>query len=260
MLDALGARALRRLRGMQYIAAVAWTIVALACNPRHWPRTTRMVFARQVLFTGVEALGFVLAVAFMAGISVVVQIQMQLSKMGQTGLFGPILVTVIARELAPLLVNFIVIGRSGAAIATEMANMRVLGEVRTLDAQGIDPVAYLAMPRALAMVVAVFCLTIFFIVMSLASGFLCGLLMGIGGEELSVAADNILKAVTIKDVYNLLAKTLLPGMITATICFTEGISIKGAITEAPQAATRAVVASVTALFLVSAIVSILTYV
>ncbi len=58
---------------------------------------------------------------------------------------------------------------------------------------------------------------------------------------------------------NLLAKTLIPGLLTAGICLLEGLSVQVAITEVPQAATRAVVRSMAALFLVSAIVSVLTY-
>jgi ABC-type transporter Mla maintaining outer membrane lipid asymmetry permease subunit MlaE len=61
-------------------------------------------------------------------------------------------------------------------------------------------------------------------------------------------------------VYNLLAKTLVPGLFTAGICIIEGLSVRYSITEVPQAATRAVVRSIAALFIISAIVSVLTYI
>ena len=239
--------------------AVTWAVLCLAVQPRYWSRTVRAVFARQILFTGVEALKFVSLVAFITGIGVVVQAQLWLGKTGQSALLGPILVMVIIREMAPLLVNFIVIGRSGNAIATELASMKVNGEIRVLEAQGLDMLVYLAVPRVLGMAVSVFCLTLAFIVVSFASGYFCGILTGVGTADPGLFIASILKDVHLPDLFNLLAKTLIPGMLTSVICILEGLSVQRAITEIPQAATRAVVRSIAALFIVSVIVSILSY-
>ncbi len=239
--------------------AVTWAVLRLAAQPRYWPRTVRAVFARQILFTGVEALSFVALVALITGVGVVVQAQLWLGKTGQSALLGPILVMVIVRELAPLLVNFIVIGRSGNAIATELASMKVAGEIRVLEAQGLDPLVYLAVPRALGMAVSVFCLTLAFILVSFASGYFCGILMGVGVADPRLFVESILKDVHLPDLFNLLAKTLIPGLLTSVICILEGLGVQRAITEIPQAATRAVVRSIAALFIVSVIISILSY-
>jgi phospholipid/cholesterol/gamma-HCH transport system permease protein len=256
----IGQNTLAQWRATTRVFAVAWAVLRLAAQPRYWPRTVRAVFARQILFTGVEALKFVSLVALITGVSVVVQAQLWLGKTGQSALLGPILVMVIIREVAPLLVNFIVIGRSGNAIATELAGMKVNGEIRVLEAQGLDPLVYLALPRVLGMAISVFCLTIAFIVVSFASGYVCGLLVGVGGNDPRLFVDSILKNVRLPDVFNLLAKTLIPGMLTSIICILEGLSVQRAITEVPQAATRAVVRSIAALFIVSVIVSILSYI
>lgn len=256
----IGQNALTKLRQTIHLFAILGSILAQAASPRHWPRTTRAVFARQILFTGVEALRFVSLVAFLTGVSVVAQAQVWLSKAGQSGLLGDILVTVIMREVAPLLVNFIVIGRSGTAIAVELANMKVSGEIKVLEAQGLDALLYLAIPRALAFALSVFCLTIWFTLVAFVSGYVFGILFGAGATDPLIFTTTILKGLHPADVYNLLAKTLLPGLLTAGICIMEGLSVRHAITEVPQAATRAVVRSIAALFIISAIVSVLTYV
>jgi phospholipid/cholesterol/gamma-HCH transport system permease protein len=260
ILGQIGQRTLTRGWLTIRLFAVIWAVLRLAARPRYWPRTVRAVFARQILFTGVEALNFVALVAFITGISVVVQAQLWLGKTGQTALLGPILVMVIIREVAPLLVNFIVIGRSGNAIATELASMKVNGEIRVLEAQGLDTLAYLAVPRVLGMAISVFCLTIAFIAVSFASGYFCGILTGVGVQDPRLFIDSILKDVHLTDVFNLLAKTLIGGVMTSVICILEGLSVQRAITEVPQAATRAVVRSIAALFIVSAIVSIISYI
>ncbi len=256
----IGQRAITRIRSVTRLFAVLGAIVWRSLPPRHWPRTTRAVFARQILFTGVEALCFVSIVAFLTGILVVVQAQLWLIKTGQSGLLGGILVAVIIREVAPLLVNFIVIGRSGAAMAVELGNMKVLGEIKVLESQGMDALLYLAIPRALATAVSVFCLAICFVIVSFISGYAFGILSGSGVQDPLVFLDIILNGLRPADLYNLLAKTLVPGLFTAAICVTEGLNVRYSITEVPQAATRAVVRSIAALFIISAVVSIMTYI
>jgi len=254
-----GERTIAWARSTAHFFALLWSVLFLASAKSTWPRTTRNVFARQILFTGVEAMKFVSLVAIITGLSVVIQAQIWLGKTGQSQMLGTILVIVIVREVAPLLVNFILISRSGTAIATELANMKVLGEIHLLECQGIDPLLYLVVPRVLAFALCVFCLTIWFIVVSFGGGYLYGILAGVGAGAPNLFITSVLKAVHLPDAFSLLAKTFLPGMFTAVICAMEGISVGEAITEVPQAATRAVVRSIAALFILSAIVSILSY-
>jgi phospholipid/cholesterol/gamma-HCH transport system permease protein len=191
---------------------------------------------------------------------VVVQTQVWLGKVGQSPLIGPVLVMVVVREIAPLLVNFIVIGRSGTAMATELATMKLNGEIRVLDAQGLDPFVYLVLPRVVGAAASVFCLTIVFIAVSFVSGYFSGALLGANMGPPSLFVSEIFKAVRPADVLNVIVKTLLPGATTGAICCAEGLGVGAATTEIPQAATRAVVRSVAAMFVLSALVSLLTYV
>jgi len=114
----LGRHTIARLGAVSYLVAVAWTVLVAAVQVRHWPRPVRNVLARQILFTGYEATRFVSLIALLVGLSVVLQAQMFLRKLGQSELLGPILVMVLIRELGPLITNFVVIGRSGTAMAT----------------------------------------------------------------------------------------------------------------------------------------------
>jgi phospholipid/cholesterol/gamma-HCH transport system permease protein len=246
-------------RNFRYVLSVAVSVVWVAVHPRYWRRPVRNVLARQILFTGYQATRFVSTVALLVGVSVVVQVQVWTAALGQKALLGPILVMVIIREVGPLLTNFIVIARSGTAMATELASMRVLGETHVLDAQGIDPFTYLVLPRAVGAAVSVFCLAVIFIGMSIFSGFVSGMLLGANIGNPWGFLSSVLEALTPADVFNLIAKTLIPGLLMGSICCIEGLSIKGVATEVPQAATRAVVKSIMALFLSSAVVSLLTY-
>lgn len=241
-------------------AAVIWASLVLMGTPRAWPRTVREQIGKQIMFTGYEALGLTMLVAVLAGISMVAQAQLWLGRFGQSEMFGPLLIAVLVREVGPLLVNFLVIGRSGTAIVTELATLRVHGQVRVLDAQGLDPMVYLVMPRVVGVALSILCLTIFFIVFSLATGFLVGLFFQVGTHDIATFIDSILKPIQVGDIFNLLVKTLLSGVLIAVICCMEGLTIGGAVTEVPQAATRGVVRSIAGVLILSALVSLLTYI
>jgi len=258
-LGAIGLSTRRRGANLRYLAALAWSLARLSFSRSVRHRTVRDVLVRQILFTGVEAAWFIILASLLIGVSVVVQAHLWLDRMGQSALLGPILVTVIVRELGPLLVNFIVIGRSGTAIATELGTMQVSGEVRLLDSQGIDPLVYLVWPRVLGVMVSVFALTVIFVMFSLISGYLSGALFGGEIESPLIFIRGVFAAVTPLDVLNLLAKSFIPGLLTGAICCAEGLSAT-ARHEIPQVSTRAVVRSVTALFLTLVVISVLTYV
>jgi phospholipid/cholesterol/gamma-HCH transport system permease protein len=259
VLAVLGRVMIEKVRLVTYLLAVVGSVLRSVAAPRHWPRPVRNVLARQILFTGYEATRFVSLLALLVGFSVVLEAQVALRKFGQSGLLGPILVMVLIREVGPLLTNFIVIGRSGSAMATELASMKVNGEVRVLDAQGLDPFLYLVMPRVLGTAISIFCLTVIFVAVAFLSGFASGLLLGAQTGGPGVFVDSVFSSMTQADVLNLLLKSFVPGLLTGAICCTEGLSVKGAVTEIPQAATRALVRSTVALFVTSALISLVTY-
>jgi phospholipid/cholesterol/gamma-HCH transport system permease protein len=216
------------------------------------------VLSRQILFTGVQPFAIVIAVACIVGVSVVLQAQIWLTRVGQRQLLGPLIVVVLVREIAPVLANLVVILYSAGAVAAEMGSMKLSGEVHVLEAQGLDPLVYLVMPRVVAMVIATTGLAIMIVVVSLASGILFGIAIGVQASA-SQLANQVLISIGPADVVNLLLKSVLAAAITGVICCVEGLSVEGATTEVPRATSRGLERSVVAMFIISAAVSILTY-
>lgn len=258
-LTKVGALALAKVRSAVAVTAAVWGVIRVALRRDTWPRTSRNVLARQVLFTGFEASRFVSLLAVAVGLSIVVQTQVWLARVGQTEFLGPVLVMVVIREVGPLLVNFVIIGRSGTAIATELGNMKIAGEVYLLDGQGLDPFAYLVVPRAVGAAISIFCLTVVFILVSFVSGYVSGWVLQANPGPIDLFVNSVFRAIRPADAGNLFIKTIIPGLTTGAICCIEGLSVHAAVTEVPQAATRAVVRSTIALFIVSALVSLVTY-
>jgi len=244
---------------LRHAAAVIGTVLYVCVRPRYWGREVRRAFMRQVVVIGVEPVGLVCAMAVFVGTTVVVQLAFWVAEAGQSQMLGSLLVAIVARELSPVLIGIVVIVRSGSAMATELGIMKVSGQVHVLEAQGVSPFLYLVMPRVLAAALSTFCLTIVFILVALASGFLFGAMAGNGSRDLLLFADTVSHAVRPKDVLAILSKSMLPALFAGASCCIGGLDVGGSLTEVPQAAQRALVRSLVGLFVISAVVSFLTY-
>ena len=125
----------------------------------------------QIKFTALDALGLTCFAAFLMGGVTLLQVFSQMSAFGAETYLSQLLAKLVIRELGPLMVAIIVIGRSGTAIAAEIASMKLQGEVDTLWATGMNPIQYLLLPRIVAGIVSIFTLIVFFGSVALLGGF-----------------------------------------------------------------------------------------
>lgn len=256
----VGERAIGGWRFLSYTIAVLWAVVVLALRPRCWGRVVRREFVEQCYQAGNQALWFVALLAALVGLGLVFQAIVWLNLAGQSELLGRFLVLILVREIAPLLVNLIVIGRSGTAMTAELGTMEAVGQVRVLDAQGLDPFVYLVVPRVTAIAVAVFCLTLAFLIVSLGTGYCFGRITAIAHLPPGAFLNTVLAAMGPGEAVALPLKTLLPGMVTGVICCVEGLEPKASVTDMPRALPRCFAYSVTALFMISGSVSLFLFV
>lgn len=241
--------------------AVVCAIVSLSVRPRSWTPPVRSVFARQVLFTAVDAIPSALRFAAAAGILLIVQAELWIDMVGvSTDVIAPLLWRSIVREIAPLLACLVVIGRSGIAISAELGAMRASGEVEVLDSQGIDPMTFLVMPRVLAVMLSTFCLAVVIAVTMSVTGYVVGTLMDTIRTTWTGFFAEISQTFNLQDLVFFVSKTLIAGGFVGAICCLEGMSVRGAMTDdVPRATSRAGIRALTAVFAVSAILSILFY-
>src|SRR6056297_2934550 len=122
----------------------------------------RGVITMQLLFTGVEALSVIALISLSLGAVIIIQGVNILPQFGQGVLIYKILITVITRELGPLLCAFVVIARSGTAIATELGHMVVSHQIEAYISTGMNPIRYLVAPRFIGVTLSVILLNLYF--------------------------------------------------------------------------------------------------
>ncbi len=197
------------------------------------------ILVMQILFTFVEALGISALLALAIGAAVDVIGIPFLRSISMESFIYPLLITIITRELGPLLAAFIIIARSATAIATEIASMVISHEVEAYISVGVDPIEHLAVPRFLGVTISMFLLNIYFSLFGLVGSFaLAHFFMPMFNASLYF--DNLLHALTLSDILISLIKSIVFGMIISIIALTSGFSVERASTEIPVAGLKAV--------------------
>lgn len=201
-------------------------------------RRSRRVLTFQILFTAVEALPVIAILSLGLGAIIVIQGVSLLPQFGQGQLVYPILITVITRELGPILTAFIIVARSGTAIATELGNMVVSHEIEAYVSNGINPISYLVVPRFLGVTISLVVLNVYFNIFGLlGSYFVTSLITTIDFRDYFT---NLLNALTVVDVLVSLIKSAVSGAIISTVATYYGFKVQQASTEVPVMAIKSV--------------------
>jgi len=197
---------------------------------------------RQIVLMGVDSLGIICLVGAAVGMVLALQAGYQLKEFGATLYTGSLVAVSITRELGPLVAAIVITGRVGARVAAELGTMKVQEEVDALATMGLNPVRYLVIPRCLALVIILPCLTVLADVMGMIGGFLIGTLgMGINTYlYVSVSFD----ALVFKDIYTGLVKSVIFAMLIALVSCHQGLSVTGGADGVGKSTTQAVVISI----------------
>lgn len=119
-LAVIGRAARRHAEFVLFLASLAVGVVRDGVRPVAWRRTVRSEFRRALRQAVGGGLSTTLVTAALIGLIMVSQALYWLGEAGQQELIGPVLVTVLVREITPLLVGIIVLGRSGVVILSEI--------------------------------------------------------------------------------------------------------------------------------------------
>lgn len=257
-ITSLGTSGLNLTNYILELSALFWKTVRSFFNLH--PYTRRVVWAntvKQILFTGVDGLLLVSTVSALLGMVIIIQAYTLLPGLGGN-LVASLLVLVIVRELGPILTAFIIIGRSGTAVATEIGNMKVSHEIDALHSMGIDPIRFIVAPRLLGMIISMSLLGIYFNLVGILGGFVVAQL------QIDLPFDtflqSMLQVIQIEDIYIGLVKNAFFGIAISIVSCYQGMQVRISTTEVPQRTTKAVVGSIFFCFFFNIIFTVAFYI
>jgi phospholipid/cholesterol/gamma-HCH transport system permease protein len=225
LLESLGGPVRRAALVMLSAASISLGVILESLHPATWRRPTLRAELRRSLRQMVAGgFGTVLVTASLVGFGLVYQAVSWLAYAGQEGLAGQVLVTVLVREVAPVLVGLILLGRSGTVTVVEFGETKASGQLGVLEIQGLDPFTLLVLPRVVAMAVAGFTLGVVFLAIAISTGFLTGRLLGVVQSSFGEMLANLVTATDVADFVLFAVKLVLAGGLVAVACAITGMS------------------------------------
>lgn len=188
------------------------------------PLRVKAVFV-QMDEVGVKSIPIVFLVSFFIGIILVLQTAYQLAKFGAVNYAASLASVALTRELGPLLAAIVVAGRVSAAFTAELGTMMVTEEILALEVMGIAPIAYLVVPRFLAMVVMLPCLTVLADLVGMIGGYIIGTTAV--GIRSTLYIETTLDAMLLKDILTGLVKSVVFAAIIAMVGCYMAFVVKG---------------------------------
>ncbi len=200
---------------------------------------------------GVESIPIVCLVMFCIGAILAMQIAPELARFGIVPVTADVVALATFREMGPLVSAVVMTGFGGAAIAAEIGTMVVGEEIEAMEAMAIDPIRFLVVPRVLAGMVMMVCLTVLGDLAAMFGGLVASaLLLHLGALQYVHHALAILK---VGDFLTGLVKAGVFGvLITAIACFL-GLKVRGGAEGVGLNTSKTVVFTIVALIVVDLI-------
>jgi phospholipid/cholesterol/gamma-HCH transport system permease protein len=161
---------------------------------------------------------------------------------------GPIISLGLSKELIPILVGLMVSGRVGSSMAAEIGTMKITEQIDALFSLGANPVRYLVVPRTLAALFMLPCLTLYGDIIGIACGYFYNVVLM--GVNRIIYLQNTLRYLELWDIGSGLIKSAIFGVVIAVLGCWQGLRTEGGAEGVGRATTRTVVlASISILIL-----------
>jgi phospholipid/cholesterol/gamma-HCH transport system permease protein len=249
-----------RLHSWVRVFRFALTAVVGVLSPSTYNKATRLIVQKQIYFTAWQILpGF----ALFAGLFSFLIIEIVGTTAAKYGLYEyalELIVRILVLEILPLMTVLFIALRTGAAINTEVALMKIQNELDALQRMGIDPLRLELLPRVIGGTISVLALTAVNIIIAL---WLTHLLM-IDFHPWNLTPSDFTRMIgRVLDVPALVVlwlKTLAFGFAVTVIPIAEGLSTPQKLFYAPIAVLRGMVRLFFSLMMIEAAALAIVYV
>lgn len=193
----------------------------------------------QMQLCGAHALPIVGLISFLVGVTMAYLAASILRQFGGDIYVADFIGVAVLREMGPIMAAIVIAGRTGAAYAAQLGNMKANEEIDALETLGLSPIQFLVLPRVFALLVMMPLLALY----ANALGILGGMIVAAGLLQIPPVAYWIeLKSiVTLPDLASGLIKSVGFGILIAVAGCLRGMQAERSASGVGSAATSAVV-------------------
>ena len=203
---------------------------------------------------GANALPIVSLISFLVGLILAFVGAVQLSMFGAQIFVADLVGIAMLRVMGAIMAGIVMSGRTGAAFAAQLGTMQVNEEIDALKTMGVSPMEFLVLPRMLALVVMMPLLCIYADLM----GILGGLVVGVGMLDIGLIQylNQTKAALNLNHFFIGLFQAVVFGVLVALAGCLRGIQCGRSASAVGDATTSAVVTSIVAIIIATAIVTL----
>ncbi|HEY6000892.1 MAG TPA: ABC transporter permease [bacterium] len=222
----------------------------LARRRLRWAETFRLIET-----SGVDAAPIVALISTLMGLIMAFLGALQLRQYGANIYVADGVALAMVRELGPIMTAVLVAGRSGSGFAAELGSMAVDDQVDALVTMGLEPVSHLAVPRVMAVVLAMPCLAM----LSDLTGITGGLVVGVLQLDLTIPQylAETRSILTVRHLMIGIVKSLTFGLLVSAVGCYRGLGVRGGAEQVGRAATGSVVAGIFLIVLADALFAVI---
>ena len=203
---------------------------------------------------GVDALPIVSLISFLVGLILAFVGAVQLEMFGAQIFVANLVGIAMVRVLGAVMAGIVMAGRTGAAFAAQLGTMQVNEEIDALKTMGVSPMEFLVLPRMLALVLMMPLLCVFADLM----GILGGLVVGVGLLDIGLIQylNQTKAALNLNHFFIGIFQACVFGVLVAMAGCLKGIGCGRSASAVGEATTSAVVTSIVAITVATAIVTL----
>ena len=236
---------------LAFIGLVMATLFHLVLQPRHWRPTATVAHIQQ---SGLNAVPIVALLTFMVGAVVAFLGATVLQDFGATIYTIDLVAFSFLREFGVLLAAILLAGRTASAFTAQIGAMKSNEEIDALQAQGLDPIELLVLPRVMAMLISLPMLAFVGMLSGLAGGAMVAHL------SLDISLTQFLttlqKDVSVMHFLVGLSKAPVFAFVIAVIGCLEGFKVSGSAQSVGEHTTSSVVQSIFMVILIDAVAAL----
>lgn len=209
----------------------------------------------EMLQCGAMALPIVSLISFLTGVTLAYTGALVLRQYGGDIYVADLIGMAVCREMGAVMTAVVLAGRTGAAFAATLGNMKANEEIDALETLGISPVDFLVVPRLLALFVMMPLLTLYSDALGILGGMAVSLLvLNIPPAAYWVEMGTI---VGIGDVSVGVIKAATFGLVVGLSGCLRGLQAERSAAGVGRAATSAVVTSILLIVVADAVFAVL---
>ena len=233
-------------------------VLSTVADPSTWNRATLDTIIKQIYFTAVQILHIYLI--YVVVISWVI-IDITLSTAREVGLFdtaAEMIIRVLSLELLPFLTALLIALRSGSAINTEVALMKVNNELDALSHCRVEPMQFEFLPRIAGGIASVIGLTILGGILTLFMAYAA--IYGMSTAGLSAFTTTVASVYSPQVLVGLVVKCAFFGLALTTLPMAAGMETPKKLFMVPVSVLRGMMRVFLALVLIEVVSLVLKYV